>query len=76
MVKTVGSTSFTVAAGHTIKVTVPLNALGRKLAKRFKRLPVLVTISLRQPNGHYALVSTHKTTVKPPKPKHRRRHRH
>ncbi|MEA2457455.1 MAG: Glucodextranase, domain [Thermoleophilaceae bacterium] len=44
--ETVGSGKFSLAAGNTKTVTVKLNATGRKLLKRFKRLPAKLTVAL------------------------------
>jgi hypothetical protein len=43
---TVGSGTFSLAAGSTKTITVKLNATGRKLLKRFKRLPTKLTVAL------------------------------
>ena len=40
----VGRTSFSLQAGAAKTVTVKLNANGRKLLKRFKRLPVKLSV--------------------------------
>jgi hypothetical protein len=44
---TVGSGKFSLAAGGTKTVTVALNATGRKLLKRFSRLPTKLTVALK-----------------------------
>jgi hypothetical protein len=44
---TVGSGKFSLAAGGTKTVTVKLNATGRKLLKRFRRLPTKLTVALK-----------------------------
>jgi PKD domain len=42
---TVGASRFKLAAGQTLKVSVALNATGRKLLARFKKLPVRLAIA-------------------------------
>lgn len=69
---TVGSKTVTIRPGQTRTVAVPLNATGRKLLKRFGKLPVTLTVSLRE-DDHEITVANRKPTVKPAKKK--RHHR-
>jgi streptogramin lyase len=50
-VVTVGTKSLTLKGGETAKVTISLNDKGRKLLKRFKRLPVRLTAKQLVPGG-------------------------
>jgi hypothetical protein len=43
---TVGQTTFVLPAGQTQKISVPLNATGKKLLKQFAALPATMTITL------------------------------
>jgi hypothetical protein len=43
---TVGSLGVTIAAGTRVKLTITLNAKGRKLLKRFGKLPTHLTVTL------------------------------
>ncbi len=52
-----------IAAGRTMTVTVKLNATGRKLLAKFKRLPVKLTITLTL-DGQNTVVTIRKLTVK------------
>jgi hypothetical protein len=59
-----GSTTFTVPAGKTMVVKVPLNARGRSLLTKFKRLPALLTVTLKQASGPPTIVVSQKVTLK------------
>ena len=69
----VGTTTFSIPAGKTLRVVVPLNSTGRKLLAKFKRLPVTVTARL---NTNPPFVLTSKTTLKPKKHKHKKKKKH
>jgi Glucodextranase, domain B len=60
---TVGRASFSIQAGATKTVTVKLNASGRKLLKRFKRLPVQLQVKLSS-GAKPTTVATKKLTIK------------
>lgn len=68
---TVGSKSFTIAGGKTATIRPKLNATGRKLLKKFKKLPVRLKVTLTQAGGKPLVVKTGKITIKPKK-KHRK----
>src|SRR4051794_541319 len=51
----IGSKTFTVTAGRTQKFTVKFNAKGRKLLKRFGRMPVVIGVNQNQ-NGRQVTV--------------------
>ena len=61
---TVASVTITIAAGATRKVTLKLNATGRKLLARFGRLPVHLTLTQRQANGKLQTIKSVKLTLK------------
>jgi hypothetical protein len=63
----VGASHFMLAAGQTLDVSVKLNATGRKLLKRFKKLPV--TLEVLAPTR----IATKHLTIFPPK--HRGKHK-
>ena len=50
--------------GRKATVTVKLNATGRKLLARFRKLPVTLTVTLLQ-NREHLTIATKKLTVKP-----------
>jgi hypothetical protein len=52
--------------GKKATVTVKLNASGRKLLARLRKLPVTLTITLLQ-NGRHLTIAKTKLTVKPQK---------
>ncbi len=70
---TVGSRSFSIAAGQTITVTVPLDRTGKLLLKRFGRLPVRLTVDLNEAGGKKVVVKSAKSVIKP-KRHHKRKH--
>jgi hypothetical protein len=67
----VGRVKVTVASGAKRKITLKLNATGRRLLQRFGRLPVRVTITLTAPGGKKVVVRRTHVTIKPA-----RQHRH
>ena len=67
-----GQTTFTLAAGQTRTVAVPLSATGKTLLKRFGKLPATLTISLLNTSPPTVVSTT--TTVKQ-KQKQRKHHR-
>jgi hypothetical protein len=61
----VSHVSFSLKAGAQKTVTVRLNSLGRKLLKRFKRLPLKLSVTLMPTSGGKAqTVATKKVTIK------------
>jgi hypothetical protein len=69
----VGQTTFTLVAGQTQRISVPLSTTGRNLLKRFGRLPVTLAISLL--NTTPPTVTTTRATIKA-QPKHSGKHHH
>jgi glucodextranase-like protein len=65
---TVGRVSFSIRAGGAKTVSVKLNATGRKLLKRYKRVPLRLTVKYKSA-GRTAKLPVRKVTVKA---KHRR----
>lgn len=65
----VATRTVTIAAGKTVTVTVTLNGRGRSLLGRFKRLPVELTIKLRQ-GAHPATVAARRLTIRAAKKTH------
>jgi hypothetical protein len=59
----VGRVSFSIRAGGAKTVTVKLNATGRKLLKRYKRVPVRLTVRYKSA-GKTAKLPVKKVTVK------------
>jgi thiamine biosynthesis lipoprotein ApbE len=59
----VASKTMTIADGSTTTVTLTVNATGRKLLKRFHKLPVTLTIK-QTDNGHATIAVTHAITIK------------
>jgi hypothetical protein len=72
---TVASVNLTIAAGATRTITVKLNATGRKLEARFKKLPVTLEVTLIGPSGRSTVVKLAHLTLKPAK-KHKRHKKH
>jgi hypothetical protein len=72
----VGSSQVVIAAGASAKIAVPLNATGRRLLARFKKVPAHLAVAL-EGEGVRASVIAQNLTIEPaPKPKPRRaRHR-
>jgi hypothetical protein len=62
----VASRTFTIAAGQTATVTLTLNRAGRSLLARFRKLPLKLTVFLRE-GAHAATVATRTLTIKPRK---------
>ncbi len=60
----VGGGSATLGPAKTTRVTIQLNATGRRLLARFGKLPVRVTISLNAAAGHATTVATRTLTVR------------
>jgi hypothetical protein len=69
---TVGSKRFTIANGKTQTIKPKLNATGRKLLKKFKKLPVRLKVTLNVPGGKPVVVKTAKTTIKPKARRHKK----
>jgi Glucodextranase, domain B len=66
-----GSASVTIAAGHRLTITITLNATGRRLLKRFGKLPVHLSVTSTS-QGAKATVIAQNLVIKPPPRKHRR----
>jgi hypothetical protein len=71
---TVGRVVFTIQAGKSRTITVSLNKTGKKLVKKFGKLPARLKITLTQPGGHPLVVKNAKLVFKPAKKKHHKRH--
>jgi hypothetical protein len=67
---TVGSVSVTIAPGHRMTITITLNATGRKLLKRFGKLPVHLSVTSTS-QGAKTTVIAQNLVIKPPPRKHR-----
>jgi hypothetical protein len=70
----VGRVVFAIRAGESRAVTVSLNKTGKKLLKKFGKLPARLKITLTQPGGHPLVIKNAKLTFKPAKKKHHKRH--
>jgi hypothetical protein len=68
----VGARTVTIAADGSETITIKLNDAGRKLLKRFGKLPVVVSITLNR-NGQQVTVARRRITIKPPKKLHQSR---
>jgi Glucodextranase, domain B len=68
----VGSANVTIDPGHRMTITITLNATGRKLLKRFGKLPVHLGVTSTS-QGAKTTVIAQNLLIKPPPP---RRHRH
>ncbi len=62
----VGMKKVKVAGGHTVTVTVGLNGTGRQLLKRFRNVPVTVSVQLLRA-GKLVTIAKRKLTIKPKK---------
>jgi hypothetical protein len=69
-VVTVGHKHFTVPAGHSLSLLVPLNSRGKALLRRFHKLPVKLVVTINTPSGKLKLAPRRATI----KLAHRRRH--
>src|SRR5262249_37418248 len=69
---TVARVNFSLAAGARKSFTLKLDKSGRKLEKRFKKLPVKLTISLISPTGKATVVKTSRLTLRPRKKPHKK----
>lgn len=65
----VGRVNFTISAGQTKTITLTLNATGRKLLKRFHKLPVTFKVILIGADGKPIVIKSKKLTLKPQKKK-------
>ena len=65
----VGAKSYALAAGQTKKVTIKLNGKGRKLLRRFRKLPVRLVVSQQQSTGKNQVVASKKLRIKAKKKK-------
>jgi hypothetical protein len=71
---TVGRVVFAVQAGKSRAITVSLNKTGKKLLKKFGKLPARLKITLTQAGGHPLVIKNAKLTFKLAKKKHHKRH--
>jgi len=71
---TIATVTVVIPAGGQARITLRLNATGRKLLARFGRLPVHLTAVLEGEGTRHAIV-TQNLTIKP-KPRKPRKHRH
>jgi hypothetical protein len=69
---TVGIASFALRGGQSVKLTVPLNAKGRALLRRFHKLPVSLLVTVTGADGDPATLAMRKLTIK--QPAKRKRH--
>ena len=60
----VGSSSFALPAGSSATEVVRLNALGRQLLARFRKLPVAVTVRFTAPDGSTDTTKVDRLVVK------------
>jgi hypothetical protein len=67
---TVATLTITIPAGQTVKVTLKLNATGRRLLKRFGKLPAHIAAILEGEAGHHTVVAQN-LTIKPVPKKHK-----
>jgi hypothetical protein len=67
---TIASVTVTIAAGKRAKLTLKLNATGRKLLKRFGKLPARLTAMLEGEGGRTRLLAQ-SITIKPKKHRHK-----
>ena len=68
----VGSASVTIAAGHRMTITITLNAAGRKLLKRFGKLPVHLSVTSASQGAKTTVIAQNLLIKPPPRRKHRR----
>ena len=61
---TIATTTITIPADATRKITLKLNAAGRIILARFATLPVQLTVSQRQANGKLKTIETIKLALK------------
>ncbi|MCW3032381.1 MAG: hypothetical protein JWM60_726 [Solirubrobacterales bacterium] len=71
---TVGAARVTIPAGKRKTVTIALNATGRRLLARFRRLPTHVVVQLIGPGAKRTTVTAQNVTVQPLAQKHKRKH--
>lgn len=60
----VGVKSYSLAAGQTKTITIKVNGKGRKLLRRFKKLPVRLVVSQKQSTGKSQVVKSKKLRIK------------
>jgi hypothetical protein len=68
----VGRTSFTIQAGQTETVKLGLDATGKRLLARLKRLPAKLVVTVPAIGGGQTTLVNNAITFKPPKPKKRK----
>jgi hypothetical protein len=67
---TIASLTVVIQAGEQIKVSLKLNATGRKLLARFGKLPAHLTAILEGEGGHHTIVAQN-LTIRPKPKKHK-----
>jgi hypothetical protein len=68
----VGQTSFTIHAGQTQTIKLALNATGKRLLARFKRLPAKLVVTTPATGAGQKTLVNKTITFRPPKPKKRK----
>jgi Glucodextranase, domain B len=71
---TIGQVNFAIPAGTSRTISVALNKTGRRLLKRFGKLPARLAIALNRPGGQPLVVKRSTLTLRPAAKHHRRRH--
>lgn len=69
----VGSSRFAIHAGRAGTIRIALNRRARALLRRFRRLPVSLLLSLREPSGGPGIVRAGRVTFRSRRPRHGRR---
>jgi predicted outer membrane repeat protein len=67
----VGAKGYALTAGQTKTITVKLNGKGRKLLRRFKKMPVKLVVSQKQSTGKSQVVKSEKLRIRAGKRKRR-----
>ncbi len=65
----VGSKAYALTSGQTKRITVKLNSKGKKLLKKFRKLPVKLAVTQKQLNGKSVTIKNVKRTIKVKKKK-------
>jgi predicted outer membrane repeat protein len=60
----VGSKAYHLTAGQKKRITVKVNSKGKKLLKKFKRLPVRLAVTQKQANGKSVTIKNVRRTIK------------
>jgi Glucodextranase, domain B len=70
---TIATVTVVIPAGQKIKISLKLNATGRKLLARFGKLPAHLIVTLEGAGGHHTVIAQNLTIKPKPKPK---KHKH